>query len=67
MIDLAIALALERAGFGVYGDTIFWNVSPLLQTGTVSENYGIRMKSPSQPDTRTNYSRASRSCTSLTG
>ena len=41
MIDLAIALALERAGFGKYGDTIFWNVSPVLQTGSVSDNYGI--------------------------
>lgn len=45
MIDLAIALALERAGFGKYGDTIFWNVSPVLQTGTVSENYGIWVNS----------------------
>ena len=41
MIDLAIALALERAGFGTYGDTIFWNVSPVLQTGSVSDSYGI--------------------------
>lgn len=41
MIDLAIALALQDAGFGVYGETIFANRSPILDTGAVSSTDGI--------------------------
>lgn len=41
MIDLAIALALQDAGFGVYGDNIFANRSPILDTGAVSSRDGI--------------------------
>ena len=41
MIDLAIALALQDAGFGVYGETIFANRSPILDTGAVSSKDGI--------------------------
>lgn len=41
MIDLAIALALQDAGFGVYGDNIFANRSPILDTGAVSSKDGI--------------------------
>ena len=41
MIDLAIALALQDAGFGVYGENIFANRSPILDTGAVSSKDGI--------------------------
>ena len=41
MIDLAVALALQDAGFGVYGETIFANRSPILDTGAVSSTDGI--------------------------
>lgn len=41
MIDLAIALALQDAGFGTYGETIFANRSPILDTGAVSSKDGI--------------------------
>ena len=41
MIDLAVALALQDAGFGVYGETIFANRSPILDTGAVSSKDGI--------------------------
>ena len=41
MIDLAIALALQDAGFGTYGDNIFANRSPILDTGAVSSKDGI--------------------------
>lgn len=41
MIDLAIALALQDAGFGVYGDNIFANRSPILDTGAVSSKDGL--------------------------
>lgn len=41
MIDLAVALALQDAGFGTYGETIFANRSPILDTGAVSSKDGI--------------------------
>ncbi len=41
MIDLGIALLLEQAGYGEYGKTIFWNVSPVFGSGEVSSQYGI--------------------------
>lgn len=41
MIDLAIALALQDAGFGVYGENLFANRSPILDTGAVSSKDGI--------------------------
>lgn len=41
MIDLAIALALQDAGYGTYGETIFANRSPILDTGAVSSKDGI--------------------------
>lgn len=41
MIDLAIALALQDAGYGTYGETIFANRSPVLDTGAVSSKDGI--------------------------
>lgn len=41
MIDLAVALALQDAGYGTYGETIFANRSPILDTGAVSSKDGI--------------------------
>lgn len=41
MIDLAVALALQDAGFGTYGENIFANRSPILDTGAVSSKDGI--------------------------
>lgn len=41
MIDLAIALALQDAGFGTYGENLFANRSPILDTGAVSSKDGI--------------------------
>ena len=41
MIDLAIALALQDAGYGTYGETLFANRSPILDTGAVSSKDGI--------------------------
>ena len=41
MIDLAIALALQDAGYGVYGENLFANRSPILDTGAVSSKDGI--------------------------
>ena len=40
MIDLAIALALQNTGLGVLGETLFWNQSPVLSTGTVTSSEG---------------------------
>lgn len=41
MIDLGIALLLDQAGYGEYGKTIFWDVSPVFGSGEVSPQYGI--------------------------
>ena len=41
MIDLAVALALQDAGFGTYGENLFANRSPILDTGAVSSKDGI--------------------------
>ena len=41
MIDLAVALTLEEHGFGTYGETIWWNQSPVLDSGAVSSQQGI--------------------------
>lgn len=45
MIDLAIALALEKHGFGKYGENIYWNVSPVMGSGQVSGESGIWVNS----------------------
>ena len=45
MIDLGIALLLDQAGYGEYGKTIFWNVSPVFGSGEVSTQYGIWVNS----------------------
>ena len=41
MIELAVALDLAEHGFGTYGETIFVNESPILDTGAVSSKNGI--------------------------
>lgn len=41
MIELAVALDLAEHGFGIYGETIFVNESPILDTGAVSSKDGI--------------------------
>lgn len=41
MIELAVALDLQEHGFGTYGETIFVNESPILDTGAVSSKDGI--------------------------
>lgn len=41
MIELAVALDLAEHGFGTYGETIFVNESPTLDTGSVSSKDGI--------------------------
>lgn len=32
---------MEQAGFGRYGDTLWWDASPVLQTGTVTAQEGV--------------------------
>lgn len=41
MIELAVALDLAEHGFGTYGETIFVNESPILDTGAVNSKDGI--------------------------
>lgn len=41
MISLAIMLALQDANFGTYGETLWWNRSPVMATGDVSARQGI--------------------------
>lgn len=45
MIELAVALDLQEHGFGTYGETIFVNESPILDTGAVSSKDGIWINS----------------------
>lgn len=45
MIDLAVLLAMQDAGFGQYGETLWWNQSPVMQDGTVSYNEGAWVNS----------------------
>lgn len=41
MIDLAMALALQSAGFGTYGRDIWFGTSPVLEDGSVTSNHGL--------------------------
>lgn len=41
MIDSAIALQLDKDGFGTYGQTIFFGLSPIMDTGQVTQREGI--------------------------
>ncbi len=45
MIDLAVCMALQEAGYGVYGDTLFFGVSPVLDSGSVSSTFGLYVNS----------------------
>lgn len=45
MISLAIMLALQDAGFGTYGETLFWNESPVMAQGNVSGIEGMWVNS----------------------
>lgn len=41
MLALAVIEAMEQAGFGQYGETLWWDASPVLATGTVTAQEGI--------------------------
>lgn len=41
MLDLAIALAMENAGLGRYGESIWFGTSPVLSDGAVSAETGV--------------------------
>lgn len=41
MLALAVIEVMEQAGFGRYGETLWWDASPVLQTGTVTAQEGI--------------------------
>lgn len=41
MLALAVIEAMEEAGFGRYGETLWWDASPVLATGTVTAQEGI--------------------------
>lgn len=45
MICLAVMLAMQDAGFGTEGQDLFWNQSPVMNTGTVSPSQGIWVNS----------------------
>lgn len=45
MISLAIMHALQDNGFGTYGENLWWNSSPVMDTGVVSANEGIWVNS----------------------
>lgn len=41
MFGLGFAQRLELEGFGTYGESVFWNTSPLLGSGLVTSDYGL--------------------------
>lgn len=41
MLALAVIEAMEQAGFGAYGETLWWDASPVLATGTVTSQEGV--------------------------
>lgn len=45
MIGLAVCMELEKHGFGTYGEDIFWNVSPIMDTGQITAQQGIWVNS----------------------
>lgn len=55
MIELAIALDLQEHGFGTYGETIFVNESPILDTGAVSSKDGIWITSTTVSNSNGHY------------
>lgn len=40
MLGLVFALHMEEQGFGVFGESLFWNTSPLLLGGGISSDFG---------------------------
>lgn len=55
MIELAVALDLAEHGFGTYGETIFVNESPILDTGAVSSKDGIWITSTTVSNSTGHY------------
>ena len=55
MIELAVALDLAEHGFGTYGETIFVNESPILDTGAVSSKDGIWITSTTMSNGNGHY------------
>lgn len=45
MIELAVALDLQEHGYGTFGENIFVNQSPVLDTGSVESKDGIWLTS----------------------
>lgn len=41
MLDMAITLAMENAGLGKYGETLWFGTSPVLSDGSVSASSGV--------------------------
>lgn len=41
MLALAVIEAMEQAEFGRYGETLWWDASPVLATGTVTAQEGV--------------------------
>lgn len=41
MIDLAVCMTLQNEGYGNYGQNLFFGTSPVLDTGTVTNQQGI--------------------------
>lgn len=41
MIDLAICMTLQNENYGIYGQNLFFGASPILDTGTVTNQQGI--------------------------
>lgn len=41
MLALAVIEAMDQAGFGRYGETLWWDASPVLATGTVTSQEGV--------------------------
>lgn len=41
MLALAVIEAMQDAGFGRYGETLWWDASPVLATGTVTSQEGV--------------------------
>jgi hypothetical protein len=48
MIDLAIAMAMQDAELGEYGETLFWNLAPTLDTFANDNDWGVWVNSTTQ-------------------
>lgn len=45
MLSLGIVMALQDAEFGAYGETLWWNTSPVMDSGAVTDSNGIWVNS----------------------